>query len=880
MKRLIALIAILLLSLLANACGGSGGGEGTPADGPLTLKFLSAQPSSGASPLSVIFTTNVSGGVAPFYYSFDFNNDAAPDRYINNSFDRTVSVSNQYFLNQADAGGATSYEAFVKVVDSEGTEVSSSLVNVLVNASGEVVIGGIDILSDFQNVDGSYEFRSGSPVYFRTNAEGGSTLSYEWDFNGDGIVDSTVQNPQNTFFYDGDGVKVFLVGLSVINEKGEEAQSEVLVPVQKANPEIGPDPVPDFDIILTTNPSPSGGRVILEWDPSGAKLPAVGVEPTLDLSVVVDPKKPGVAPFEYYWDYQSDNNFDSSDISPTIPYYDLEKKIFVNPYAHAETEKSYTLKVQVIDGTGRIRSRSVDILSRNVAQINTELNVTGQYGVSSAGGAFSENPPLQYDVVTGRSDSTSVTWDYDVSGSTGEYVYQVDVDNDGNVDFPDLADQPTGFEPVSGGSFSYTATFDGTTWPAVGYYGAVIRVRALQNATVVDEVVLNAPVSLVQRTKLSVGGEYALVPRSHHQMLGTYTAQAGGGNGNFLAERRFRLMGGESNGNPLSTSELFVQPYAQPDQAGTIEIGLESSAAKVQPMVQQATGGFAWISANEEQDNPTLWYLGGENVVDGVLRFAELIAAPAFDGNTGWSIAGNNIGGGPRKEAMGVMVPQTWPRYSSFDGGLPLNFVYLGGFSPGNVNEVNGSLWSHNPARPPLFLPEYANLNADMLTPRYDGAAVYLNGFIYVMGGRGASGQSTATMEILNLSSGLWVEGPPLKEARSGHVAHVIGGKIYVIGGAFYPFDTSQKQMVNTAEVFDPVTGVWSYTAPLPNTGGVDARTENAASAALPAPGSVDLGGALNSVIVYHGGSDLNDNDKSDLYQFQYLYTVDLPAAP
>ena len=876
-KRLIGLIAILILVMLAGACGGSGNGTDTLADGPLTLKFLSAQPSTGTSPLTVIFTSNISGGVGPFFYSFDFNNDAAPDRYVNNSFDRTVSVQTQYYLNQANPGTASSYEAFVKVTDSEGTEVLSSLVNVTVNETGDVVIGGIDAISDIQNSDGSYSYRSGNPVFFRANATGGTTLNYEWDFDNDGTVDSNAANPEYTFFYDGEGVKVFVVRLTVVNQKGEEGISEVLVPVEKANPTVGPAPVPDFDIILTTNPSPKNDVVVLEWDPSGNKLPAIATEPNLDLAVVVDPKKPGVAPFEYYWDYQSDNTFDSNDISPTLPYYDLAKKIFVNPYIHPETQKNYVLKVQVIDATGRIRSRTVNITSRNVAEINTELNITGSYGISSDMGSFSENPPLPYDIVTGRTDVNSATWKYDFSGSTGEYVYQIDVDNDGNVDFPDLADEPSGWATATGGGMSYTATFDGITWPAVGYYGTLIRVRAMQSGSVIDEVAINAPVSLVQRTKLSVGGEYSLIKRSHHQMVGSFTMSAGGGNGNFLQERRFRILGGQGNGNPLSTTELFIQPYAQPDVAGSLEVAQESGAEKLQPMLQQALGGFAWISSNIEGDSPDIYHLGGENIVDGVLRFTEFNNSAAFDGNTGWTVLGTNIGGGPRKEAMGVMVPQTWPRYSSFDGGLPLNYVYIGGFSPGSVNQVEASLWSHQPGRPPLFLPEYADINADMLTPRYDGAAVFLSGKIYAIGGRGSSGQSTGTVEVLDLASGLWSAAPPLKEARSGHVAHVIGGKIYVIGGAFYPFNTSAKSMVSTAEVFDPASGVWSYTAPLPNSGGVDARTENAASVSLPAPGSVNSSGALNSAIIYHGGSDLNDNDLSDVYQFQYLYTVDPP---
>ena len=878
-KRLIGLIAILILVMLAGACGGGGNGTDTLADGPLTLKFLSAQPSTGASPLTVIYTSNIAGGVGPFFYSFDFNNDGAPDRYINNTFDRTVSVQNQYFLNQADAGGSSAFEAFVKVTDSEGTEVLSDLVNVTVNSLGEVVIGGIDAISDIQNPDGSYRFRSGEPTFFRANATGGTTLSYEWDFNNDGQVDSNAINPQYTFFYDGEGVKVFVVKLTVVNQKGEEGISEVLVPVEKANPDFDIPPVPDFDIILTTNPAPINGVVVLEWDPSGNKLPAIETEPHLDLAVVVDPKKPGVGPFEYYWDYQSDNTFDSQDISPTIPYYDLAKKIFVNPYSHPETQKNYVLKVQVIDATGRIRTQTVAITSRNVADINTELNITGSYGISSEGGSFSETPPLPYDSVTGRTDVNYATWKYNFTGSTGNYAWQIDVDNDGNVDFPDLVDQPTGWEPVVGGGMSYTAAFDSIDWPSVGFFGAVIRVRALQNASVIDEVAINAPVSLVQRTKLSVGGEYALTKRSHHQMVGTYTMSAGGGNGNFLAERRFRIMGGQLNGNPSATSELFIQPYAQPDNIGTLEIALESSAQKLQPMGQQALGGFAWIASNVEADAPSFYHLGGENVVDGILRFAETNTTTGFDGNSGWTVLSTNIGGGPRKEAMGVMVPQTWPRYLSSMGTLPLNYVYIGGFSPGSVNQVEGSLWSQNPDRPlqlPPF-PEYVDLNADMITPRYDGAAVFLSGKIYAIGGRGSSGQSTATTEILDLASGLWTAAPPLKDARSGHVAHVIDGKIYVIGGAFYPFNTSAKSMVSTAEVFDPSTGIWSYSVPLPNSGGVDARTENAASVALPASGSVNGSGALNSAIIYQGGSDLDDMDLSDIYQFQYLFTVEPP---
>ena len=159
-----------------------------------------------------------------------------------------------------------------------------------------------------------------------------------------------------------------------------------------------------------------------------------------------------------------------------------------------------------------------------------------------------------------------------------------------------------------------------------------------------------------------------------------------------------------------------------------------------------------------------------------------------------------------------------------------------------------------------------------MSTERYDSCAAYVNNRLYIIGGRVASGQSVATVEAYNFSTKEWELAPSLLEARSGAVCGVVGGQIYIVGGAFYPNDYSLSTLLQTAEVFNPTTGLWSYTLPLP----AGEAVNNAAGATTPGPLSVNAGGATINTLWSIGGEDAG-GETNRIIEFNYLYTVSPP---
>lgn len=92
-------------------------------------------------------------------------------------------------------------------------------------------------------------------------------------------------------------------------------------------------------------------------------------------------------------------------------------------------------------------------------------------------------------------------------------------------------------------------------------------------------------------------------------------------------------------------------------------------------------------------------------------------------------------------------------------------------------------------------------------------AAVVLEGEIYVLGGRPGLG-ALRTVEIYDPIANAFRPGPSMRDVRSGFGAAVIDGRIYAAGGEVLELPNFYAS--NTAEVFDPRTGEWSYVAPLP----------------------------------------------------------------
>jgi len=130
-------------------------------------------------------------------------------------------------------------------------------------------------------------------------------------------------------------------------------------------------------------------------------------------------------------------------------------------------------------------------------------------------------------------------------------------------------------------------------------------------------------------------------------------------------------------------------------------------------------------------------------------------------------------------------------------------------------------------------------------------AAAMLGGKIYVLGGAisdrvdGDNDGVVADVHVFDPQTGAWTEAPPMRTARRSHAAAVVGGQLYVIGG-----DDDALRDLRCAEAFDPQTGAWTEVAPM--------HELRYATAAAVLDGKIyvtggfnDGHGALNTVEVY-----------------------------
>lgn len=866
MKRAILLAALVCLAGVAVGCSGGGSTTLDETTGPLVIKLVAASPSSGPSPLRTTFTANISGGKAPYFYAWDFTNDGAFDRYINAEFNRTISVTNDYFLRASDAGGSSSYEAVLRVTDAEGTKVTSDPVEVVVNSTGGLVLPPelATWFTDEQQPDGSYVASTGKPVFFRASVSGGDPpYKYQWDFNNDGEIDSTLAAPQYTFTNNDPGAKVFVVHLTVIDSNNEKIFYDYLVPV--FGTAGTPPPSQGFDLILNSDPEASDGSpypvIELLYDPSGA-TEGVPMEPHLDLSAVVNPSgsSGGTPPFEYYWDFDNDGAYDSQEPSPTIPYYDSSRKLFLNPYLHQEDFKAFTLRLTVLDSNGQLEERYRTVISRNISQGGIQLTIDDvQYGTFGIAG-----PPFA--AVQSSDDTTPVDFQIQISGSTGSYEYTFDGNGDGDPDLPLVdtdgdpnTDPEPGWGPIIGNTLQLTVDFQG-----LGYFPAKFNIRAVQGASVADTTSVDTPISLVKRKTVTVDG--SLGAKANLGAAATWDIEAGGGNGQFIASREMVLAGGSRGTTLLRDVQRITETFSQPADQGSYETSQDVLATTHYPMNQERSGLMMW------NNGANIIAHGGTNPLNGILGTNEWTTTLDPSLNAPWEIKKETRVSGidppfyPLTEAEGAVNP---------DDGL---FYFCGGVHPpteSDADNVSAKLISYDPALddPLISQSPYTSIGLPiMITERYDAAAAVSGGKMYVVGGRVASGQSVATVEAYNFNTHAWEALPPMQDARSGATALAIGGKIYVHGGAYYPSNEASQTLLQTAEVYNPNTGVWSYTLPL------DTPSNNGAAVAMPGPGAVSDASQSNNTIWYFGGDGAN-GELNLLEEFVYFYNV-FPEPP
>jgi N-acetylneuraminic acid mutarotase len=102
---------------------------------------------------------------------------------------------------------------------------------------------------------------------------------------------------------------------------------------------------------------------------------------------------------------------------------------------------------------------------------------------------------------------------------------------------------------------------------------------------------------------------------------------------------------------------------------------------------------------------------------------------------------------------------------------------------------------------------------APLHNPREHVAAVALDGKIYAIAGRWR--EELHSVEVYDPELDGWELSTPLRTARGGHGAAVLGGKIFVMGGEVV-LSSLAFEFVTETEVYDPATGAWTPGPALP----------------------------------------------------------------
>ncbi len=116
---------------------------------------------------------------------------------------------------------------------------------------------------------------------------------------------------------------------------------------------------------------------------------------------------------------------------------------------------------------------------------------------------------------------------------------------------------------------------------------------------------------------------------------------------------------------------------------------------------------------------------------------------------------------------------------------------------------------------------EWTTVAAPQRVNRRGAAAVVVGQEIWLIGGISAR-TSSAAVDIYDVSTSTWREGPALPEPRAGHAAAVLDGRIHVFGGR----SADMQRTVRDHFQLDPATLEWTEGPELPV-----ARTEAAAAA-------------------------------------------------
>ena len=115
-------------------------------------------------------------------------------------------------------------------------------------------------------------------------------------------------------------------------------------------------------------------------------------------------------------------------------------------------------------------------------------------------------------------------------------------------------------------------------------------------------------------------------------------------------------------------------------------------------------------------------------------------------------------------------------------------------------------------------------MKASLLANNSELAVAEAGGKLYLMGGYPPSRQTVRTVQVYDIAGDAWTFGPQLPQPNNHGMAASVNGKVYLIGGQTQADDPpGQNSYVNTVYELDAAAGTWIAKAPMPvsRSGGV-----------------------------------------------------------
>ncbi|WP_319506911.1 S-layer protein domain-containing protein [uncultured Methanolobus sp.] len=316
-----------------------------------TVASFTASPTSGESPLFVEFDASSSINATSYAWDFGDGNTSTG-----------VTTSHTYY-------GEGTYTVRLTAGNTKGTDTSTTIVNVYTSSPPKYTTPVADFSANVTSGDTplSVQFTDAS-VY---------ATEWYWDFDNDGINDSTAQNPVNTYTSDG----TYTVILTTVNgtESAVESKTDYITITTSSSP-----PIASFDTNVV----------------SGAVPLTVFFTDTSTNS-----------PTAWYWDFNNDGITDSTEQNPAYTFASIG---------------SYDVTLEATNGDGS------DISDVTTIAVYPQTYYTGDRVWDENAGQSADKyiwdaksfSGFYYDLNSGLSSESMTIYNIDRSLEEGNIVYQ------------------------------------------------------------------------------------------------------------------------------------------------------------------------------------------------------------------------------------------------------------------------------------------------------------------------------------------------------------------------------------------------------------------------------------------------------------------------